>query len=77
VLPRRTFEALADRSGWPVHRAKGLVRLEDGSDLFNYANHVSGRVDLEPFDMDRTEIAFIGKDVRAKEDEIRAPLGGR
>lgn len=48
-----------------VFRAKGFVcfREGEGSRLFNF---VMGRVDLEPFEADRTELVFIGR--RIEED---------
>ncbi len=55
----------------PVFRAKGFVRLADGSRLFNY---VAGRTDWENFPADRTELVFIGQDLDAVRDGILAQL---
>jgi hypothetical protein len=48
-------------------RAKGFVRFVDGAQLFNF---VAGRWDLEPFETNRTELVFIGKNISAEKEEI-------
>jgi G3E family GTPase len=50
-----------------VYRAKGWVRLVEGSRLFNY---VAGRVDWEEFTTEQTRLVFIG--LRLK--ELRAAI---
>jgi hypothetical protein len=52
-------------------RAKGFVRFSDGTQLFNF---VAGRWDLEPFEADRTELVFIGKEITAQKERIVAVL---
>jgi G3E family GTPase len=57
---RDCFERFVDALPSNVIRAKGFVRFADGTQLFNF---VAGRWDLEPFESDRTELVFIGKNV--------------
>jgi G3E family GTPase len=61
------FERFANNLSANVVRAKGFVRLSNGTQLFNF---VAGRWDLEPFETDRTELVFIGKNITAKKEEI-------
>ncbi len=69
---KTAFSQLADRlMEWNVYRAKGFLRLEDGSYLFNF---VAGRWSLEPFDAVRTELVFIGRGLRAKEPDLQSQL---
>jgi G3E family GTPase len=71
TFDRAHFEQFADRLPANVVRAKGFVRFGYGAQLFNF---VAGRWDLEPFESDRTELVFIGRQVRAEEDAIRTAL---
>jgi Cobalamin synthesis protein cobW C-terminal domain len=50
-----------------VYRAKGFVRFEDSSQLFNF---VAGRWDLEPFEADKTQLIFIGKEIATQKSAI-------
>jgi G3E family GTPase len=68
---RDCFERFANRLPKSVYRAKGFVRFEDSSQLFNI---VAGRWDLEPFEADRTELVFIGKGVLAEKKAITESL---
>ncbi len=52
-------------------RAKGFVRLEDGGRLFNY---VAGRADFEEFNVERTELVFIGHNMDRLRPEIENRL---
>jgi G3E family GTPase len=52
-------------------RAKGFVRFEDGGRLFNY---VAGRADFEEFDVERTELVFIGHNLDVLRQEIENRL---
>jgi G3E family GTPase len=54
-----------------VFRSKGFVRLAEGTRLFNY---VAGRMDLEDFPSNRTELIFIGQDIDALRDRIVTQL---
>lgn len=54
-----------------VYRSKGLIRCPDGVYLFNY---VAGRFDFEPFNADKTELVFIGKDILKLEKEMKEKL---
>jgi G3E family GTPase len=67
TFSRDRFERFVDRLPSSVIRAKGFVRFPDGVQLFNF---VVGRWELEPFEADRTELVFIGKDVRREESAI-------
>jgi G3E family GTPase len=67
------FRQVVDSLPSAVFRAKGFVRLTDGSRLFNY---VAGRMDLEDFPATRTELVFIGHTLDAVRDRIVAQLFG-
>jgi hypothetical protein len=56
-----------------VVRAKGFIRFPDGAQLFNF---VAGRWELEPFEFDRTELVFIGKNIAAERSAILGALDG-
>lgn len=68
---KEKFEAFAKGLPPSVYRAKGFVRCEDGSYLFNL---VGGRMSMEPFSSDKTELVFIGKDVLKLEADVKAKL---
>ena len=65
------FERFADSLPASVLRAKGFVCFPDGAHLFNF---VAGRWELEPFDANRTELVFIGKNIAAEKDTILRAL---
>jgi G3E family GTPase len=67
------FRQVVDGLPSAVFRAKGFVRLADGTRLFNY---VAGRMDLEAFPATRTELVFIGHALDAVRDRIVAQLSG-
>jgi G3E family GTPase len=71
TFSRDCFEHFADTLPPNVIRAKGFVRFPDGAKLFNF---VAGRWDLEPFETDRTELIFIGKEVLSAKTAIRDSL---
>ena len=52
-------------------RAKGFIRFADGAQLFNF---VAGRWELEPFESDRTELVFIGRNIAAERSAILGEL---
>ena len=54
-------------------RAKGFIRFADGAQLFNF---VAGRWELEPFESERTELVFIGKNIAAEKEAILGALDG-
>jgi hypothetical protein len=54
-----------------VYRAKGFVRFEDSSQLFNF---VAGRWDLERFESAETQLVFIGKEIAAQKSAILRAL---
>jgi hypothetical protein len=56
-----------------VVRAKGFIRFADGAQLFNF---VAGRWELEPFEFDRTELVFIGRNIGAERSAILGALNG-
>jgi G3E family GTPase len=68
---RNCFEGFADALPANMIRAKGFVRFRDGAQLFNY---VAGRWELEPFEANRTELVFIGKNIAAEKSEILRAL---
>jgi G3E family GTPase len=71
IFSRDYFERFAETLPASVLRAKGFVRFADGAQLFNF---VAGRWDLEPFETDRTELVFIGKEIAAKRETILRAL---
>jgi G3E family GTPase len=66
-LDRKCFEHFADDLPASVHRAKGFVRFDDGTHLFNF---VAGRWDMEPFESEETQLVFIGKDIASQKSVI-------
>ena len=73
IFSRDCFEALANDLPASVVRAKGFIRLADGAYLFNF---VTGRWELEPFESDRTELVFIGKNIVSGKQAIIDALDG-
>jgi G3E family GTPase len=71
TFSRDCFEHFADVLPANVIRAKGFVRFPDGMHLFNF---VAGRWELEPFQANRTELVFIGKNIAAEKSEILRAL---
>jgi len=67
TFSRNCFERFANTLPANLIRAKGFIRFLDGGQLFNF---VAGRWELEPFEADRTELVFIGKDVRRQESDV-------
>ena len=68
---RDCFERFAESLPANVYRAKGFIRFEDSSQLFNF---VAGRWDLEPFESAETALVFIGKGVLAEKNAITESL---
>jgi G3E family GTPase len=64
---RDCFERFAEDLPSSLFRAKGFVRFEDGSQLFNF---VAGRWELEPFESGETQLVFIGKEVTKQKSAI-------
>jgi G3E family GTPase len=71
IFSRDSFEHFADGLPASVIRAKGFVRFADSAQLFNL---VAGRWDLEPFEANRTELVFIGKNMAAEKETILRAL---
>jgi Putative GTPases (G3E family) len=71
TFSRDCFEHFAEALPASVLRAKGFVRFADGAHLFNF---VAGRWELEPFETDRTELVFIGKNVAQEKKTILGAL---
>jgi G3E family GTPase len=71
TFSRDCFEHFAEALPASVLRAKGFVRFADGAYLFNF---VAGRWELEPFETDRTELVFIGKNVAQEKKTILGAL---
>jgi G3E family GTPase len=67
IFSRDCFERFADALPVSVIRAKGFVHFPDSVQLFNF---VAGRWELEPFDMQRTELVFIGKGIFSEKEAI-------
>src|SRR5215813_13336397 len=73
IFSRNCFERFADGLPASVVRAKGFIRFSDGAQLFNF---VAGRWELEPFESDRTELVFIGRNIAAEKQAIIQALDG-
>lgn len=71
IFSRDCFERFAKTLHSRVLRAKGFVRFADGTQLFNF---VAGRWELEPFEADRTELVFIGKEIAEEKQAILSAL---
>ncbi|HEY7000896.1 MAG TPA: GTP-binding protein [Candidatus Udaeobacter sp.] len=67
TFARHCFERFAESLPASVLRAKGFVQFADGTQLFNF---VAGRWELEPFESDRTELVFIGKNITRQKSRI-------
>ena len=73
IFSRDCFESFANDLSANVVRAKGFIRFPDGGQLFNF---VAGRWELEPFESDRTELVFIGRNIAAERSAILGELEG-
>jgi G3E family GTPase len=73
IFLRNCFEDFANGLPGSVVRAKGFIRFADGAQLFNF---VAGRWELEPFEFDRTELVFIGRNLAADKQMIIQALDG-
>ena len=73
IFLRNCFEDFANGLPGSVVRAKGFIRFADGAQLFNF---VAGRWELEPFEFDRTELVFIGRNIAAEKQAIIQALDG-
>ena len=71
ILQRDCFEAFVADLPPAIMRAKGFVRLAEGTYLFNY---VAGRWDLEAFAEKPTALVFIGEQVTRHEADVIAAL---
>jgi len=71
TLESAKFEGLIRELPMELIRAKGFIRFEDGGRLFNY---VAGRADFEEFNVDRTELVFIGRNLDIRRPEIDGKL---
>ena len=67
TFSRNCFEDFVSGLPRSVVRAKGFIRFADDAPLFNF---VAGRWELEPFEADRTELVFIGKEIAAEKESI-------
>ena len=67
TFSRNCFEDFVRSLPRSVVRAKGFIRFADDAPLFNF---VAGRWELEPFEADRTELVFIGKEIAAEKESI-------
>lgn len=73
IFSRDCFESFANDLSANVVRAKGFIRFPNGGQLFNF---VAGRWELEPFESDRTELVFIGRNIAAERSAILGELEG-
>ncbi len=68
LFHRLRFEAFADSLESEVYRAKGFIQFtEEASYLFNF---VAGRWELEPFEWEKIELVFIGKQLETRKSDI-------
>lgn len=61
---RKTISTLPPQ----VYRAKGFVRFSNGNGCF--FNYVAGRADIEEYEAETTELAFIGRSLAGVRDSI-------
>ena len=73
AFSRDCFEEFANVVPASVVRAKGFICFADGAQLFNF---VAGRWELEPFEFDRTELVFIGRNIAVEKEGIIHALDG-
>lgn len=71
TLDQSCFEQFADHLSEYVYRVKGFVRFSQGTYLFNF---VAGRWELEPFQAEKSELVFIGKELKSQESKITEEL---
>jgi G3E family GTPase len=71
TFSQKCFESFAEGLPSSVLRAKGFIRFADGTQLFNF---VAGRWDLEPFDAEKTQLVFIGKEIASEKSTILRAL---
>jgi G3E family GTPase len=71
TFSRDRFEDFANGLPANVIRAKGFIRFADAAQLFNF---VAGRWELEPFESERTELVFIGKNIAAEKEAILSAI---
>ena len=71
IFDKKKIERVLSKLPQEIYRAKGFIRCKDQSYLFNY---VAGRYSLEPFESDKTELVFIGKDILKLEKKIKEKL---
>jgi len=71
TFSRNCFEDFVSGLPGSVVRAKGFIRFADDAQLFNF---VAGRWELEPFEADRTELVFIGRNIAAEKEPILRAL---
>jgi G3E family GTPase len=71
IFSRHCFEEFANGLPASVVRAKGFIRFADATQLFNF---VAGRWELEPFEFDRTELVFIGRNIETEKETILRKL---
>lgn len=65
---RDRFQEFADNlASADVYRSKGFILFSDGIYLFNF---VAGRWDMEPFEQEATQLVFIGKNMKERQEEI-------
>jgi Putative GTPases (G3E family) len=67
TFSRDCFERFVDGLPANVIRAKGFIRFPRSVHLFNF---VAGRWELEPFEVENTELVFIGKNVLSEKEAI-------
>ncbi len=68
---RDLFDRFAAALQSDIFRAKGFVKFDDGSYLFNYIN---GKWDFEKFEAEKTELVFIGRNVKKLEEKVLEEL---
>ena len=71
VFERDCFEALVGDLDRSVYRAKGIVRFSEGTYLFNF---VAGRWELEPIQVGKNVLVFVGKGLQSQKQQILEAL---
>jgi G3E family GTPase len=71
VLDPECFERVVDQLAPEIYRAKGFVRVAQGTHLFNY---VAGRWELEPVEEEGNRLVFIGTGAERARERILMEL---
>ena len=72
IISKEKFIEFAGSLPKEIYRSKGFIRCNN-NESYSF-NFVAGRFDLEPFEAEKTELVFIGKNILKLEKEIKERL---